>query len=86
MDNLAKPWRMCNTGGYYVSYPMAWERRNVADGNWRQDMPRKLTDEQAHFLRETLLKLKCRIIIRNRDVFISGSLPLTGVRANEAAS
>jgi len=86
LDNLAKPWRMCNTGGYYMPYPMAWERRTIADGKWRPEIPRKLTGEQAHCLRETLLKLECRITIKNHAVFISGSLPLAGVRANETAS
>jgi hypothetical protein len=46
----------------------------------------KLTDEQARCLRETLLKLKCRITIKNHATFISGSLPLIGVRTNETAS
>ena len=86
LNNLAKPWRMCNTGGYYVAYPMSWERCSVADGNWGPDMPRKLTSEQTYLLRETLLKLNCRITVTNRAIFISGSLPLTGVRAKEAAS
>ena len=84
LGNLAKPWRICNTGGYYVPHPMSWERRSVADGNWRPDMPRKLTSEQTYLLRETLMKLNCRIAVRNGAIFISGSLPLTGVRANEA--
>ncbi|MBI2858280.1 MAG: hypothetical protein HYX90_04305 [Chloroflexi bacterium] len=46
----------------------------------------KLMDEQARLLREMLLKLNCRITIRNRAIFISGSLPLAGVRAKETAS
>lgn len=50
------------------------------------DMPRKLTDEQAHLLREMLLKLNCRITISNRVVVINGKLPLTSVRAKEDAS
>ena len=36
--------------------------------------PDELTDEQAHLLREALLKLNCRITIHNRAVFISGKL------------
>jgi len=66
--------------------PMSWERASVASGNWRPDMQRKLTDEQAHRLRETLLKLNCRITIKNHTIFISGRLPLTSVRVNQAAS
>jgi hypothetical protein len=65
--------------------PMSWEHASVAEGTWRPNMPRKLTDEQAHLLREMLLKLNCRIIIRNQAIFISGSLPLTSVRAKQAA-
>ena len=81
---------------------MSWERASVAEAIEAQragdkeraaKLPalavgkrRKLTDEQAHLLREMLLKLNCRITIRNRAIFISGSLPLARVRANETAS
>lgn len=83
---LAKPWRMCNTGGYYMPHPMCWELASVASGNWRPDMQRKLTDEQAHLLRETLLKVDCRITVKNRAIFISGKLPVTSGRVKQAAS
>lgn len=86
LSELAKPWQMANTGGYCMPQPMSWERASVASGNWRPDMQRKLTDEQAHRLRETLLKLNCRITIKNHTIFISGRLPLTSVRVKQAAS
>ena len=102
LGELAKPWQRCNTGGYYVPHDMSWERASVAEAIEAQragdkergakllalaiGTPRKLTDEQAHLLREMLLKLNCRITIRNRAVFISGSLPLTAVRAKQGAS
>ncbi|MBM4448100.1 MAG: hypothetical protein FJ015_02525 [Chloroflexi bacterium] len=102
LDELAKPWQRCNTGGYGIPHPMSWERASVAEaieaqrgGDKKRSAKllalavgtlRKLTDEQAHLLREMLLKLNCRIAIRNRAVFISGSLPLAGVRVNETTS
>ena len=86
LTELAKPWRVCNTGGYYVPHPMSWERASVASGNWKPDMPRKLSEEQAHLLRETLLKLNCRITISNRVVFVGGKLPLASVRVKQTAS
>ncbi len=49
-------------------------------------MPRKLTEEQAHLLRSTLLKLNCHIILKNRTVFISGKLALTSVRVKQATT
>jgi len=39
-------------------------------------VPQELTDQQAHLLRETLLKLNCRITIKDRAIFISGKLGL----------
>ncbi len=99
---LAKPWQRCNTGGCYVPYAMSWERASVGEAIEAQragnnesaakllaiavGMCRKLTDEQARLLREMLLKLSCRMTIRNRAIFISGSLCLVGVRVNETAS
>ncbi len=41
------------------------------------EMPRRLTEKQAHLLRETLLKLNCRITIKHRDISISGKLPIS---------
>jgi len=85
-----------------VPHPMFWERASVAEAIEAQQAgdkeraakllalaigtPRKLTHEQAQLLREMLLKVNCRITIRNRAAFISGSLPLTGVRAKQGAS
>ena len=86
MSELAKTWQMANTGGYYVAHPISWERASVASGNWRSDMERKLTEAQAHRLREMLLKLNCRITIKNHAVFISGRVSLAGVRVKQAAS
>ena len=102
LAELAKPWQKCNTGGYGIPNPMSWERASVGEAIGAQragdkeraakllalavGTRRKLTDEQAHLLREMLLKLNCRITIRNRAIFISGSLPLAGVRVNETAS
>jgi len=85
LTELAKPWQMCNSGGYCIPYSMSWERASVVEGTWQPSMPRKLTDERAHFLREMLLKLNCRIIIRKQAIFINGSLPLAGVRAKQGA-
>ena len=85
LDEFRKPWQMANSGGYAMSHPMSWERASIADG-WRPGMPRKLTEQQAHLLRETLLRLGCRITIKNHSIFISGRLPLTGVRARQGAS
>ena len=39
-------------------------------------VPDKLTDAQAHLLRETLMKLNCRIIVKDHAIFITGKLPL----------
>jgi hypothetical protein len=86
LSELAKPWQMANSGGYCMPHPMSWERDSIASGNWRSDTERKLTDEQAHRLRQTLLKLNCRITIKNHAVFISGRVPLAGVRAKQAPS
>jgi len=85
LDEFRKPWQMANSGGYAVSHHMSWERASIADG-WRPSMPRKLTEQQAHLLRETLLRLGCRITIKNHSIFISGRLPLTRVRAKQGAS
>lgn len=83
LTELAKPWQMSDTGPY--PHPMSWERRSIAEGTWEPDMPRKLSEEQAHLLRETLLKLNCRITIKNRVIFISGRLALD-VRAKQGTS
>jgi len=85
LSELARPWQICNTGGYYLPHPMSWDRTSVVEGTWKSDMPRKLTEEQAHLLREMLLKLNCHIRIRNRAIFISGKLPLANVRAKQGA-
>ena len=81
--------------------PHLWERASVRealetsqnDGYLRRVskvitaiVPRKLTDEKAHLLRETLFKLNCRVTIKNKTIFINGKLPLRSVRANETAS
>jgi len=86
LSELAKPWQMANTGGYYMPHPMSWERASVPSGNWRLDMEQKLTNEQAHCLRQMLLKLNCRITIKNQTVFISGRVPLARVRAKQVVS
>lgn len=86
LSELSKPFRMANSGGYGVPNPMSWERASVVSGKWRPDMPRKLTEEQAHLLRSTLLKLNCHIILKNRTVFISGKLALTSVRVKQATT
>jgi hypothetical protein len=39
-------------------------------------VPDKLTDEQAHLLRDTLMKLNCRIVVKDHAIFITGKLPL----------
>ncbi len=49
-------------------FVLLWERASVVSGNWRPDMQRKLTDEQAHRLCETLLKLNCLITIKNHTI------------------
>ena len=84
LSELARPWQICNTGGYYLPHPMSWDRTSVVEGTWKSDTPRKLTEEQAHLLREMLLKLNCHIRIRNRVIFISGKLPLAIFRAKQA--
>jgi len=76
LSELEKPFRMCNTGGLLIPHPIAWERTPTES----------LSQEQAYLLRETLLKLNSRIKVRNRSLFISGSLPLTRVRAKQGAS
>ena len=76
LSELEKPFRMCNTGGLLIPHPMAWERTPTES----------LSQEQAHLLREALLKLNSRIKVRNRSLFISGRLPLTRVRAKQGAS
>jgi len=86
LSELAKPWQLANTGGYCVPSPMSWERGSAASAKWQPDTERKLTDEQARLLREMLLKLDCRITIRNRAVFISGKLPLVSSRVKQTAS
>jgi len=88
-------WRPANLN------PHLWERASVMealetskdDGYLRRLskvttalVPRKLTDERAHPLRETLFKLNCRITIKNKAIFISGKLPLRSVGTNETAS
>ena len=85
LNELAEPWQMANTGGYGMRYPMSWERVSVVSKTWNSGIPCKLSEEQAHLLRETLLQLNCRITIRKHDVFISGKLPL-GISAKEGAS
>ena len=57
--------------GWEESYPAPpYPRRNP-------DMPRRLSDEQLPRLRETLLKLNCRIAVKYGAIFISGKLPLS---------
>lgn len=76
LTELAKPLHMANAGGYSVPSAMSWEREST----------KSLTAEQAHVLRETLLKLNCRITIRNGLVFLSGRLTLRDVRVKQEAS
>jgi len=86
LSELAKPWQMANTGGYCVPNPMSWERASAASGKWQPDSQRKLTDEQARLLREMLLKLDCRIAIRNRAIFVSGKLSVVSSRVKQTTS
>lgn len=46
-------------------------------------VPKKLTDEQTHLLRETLLKLNCRVVVKNHALVLTGKLSL-GVGLSEA--
>jgi len=45
-------------------------------------VPRKLTDEQARLLRDIVLKLNCRIVVKGGAVSVSGKLPLRNSRAD----
>jgi len=76
LSELEKPFRMYNTGGLLIPHPMAWERTSTES----------LSQEQAHLLRETLLKLNSRIKVRNHSIFISGRLPLRNVRVKQETS
>ena len=76
LSELEKPFRICNTGGLLIPHPMAWERTPAES----------LLQEQAHLLRETLLKLNSRIKVGNRNLFINGSLPLRNVRVKQGTS
>jgi hypothetical protein len=55
LAELHKPFIMANRGGYDLPYPMSWERAIQSDG--------RLTDLQLKLLRETLLKLNCRVTV-----------------------
>jgi len=60
-------------------------RASFAAGDWKLERPKMLVEEQARLLRETLLKLDCRITINDRAIYLVGKLPL-GVGANARAS
>jgi len=68
LNSLAESFQMANTGGYGIGGAMSWERVTIRE--------KTLSDEQAHFLRDMLLKLNCKITIHNRAVFVAGKLPL----------
>lgn len=71
VDPLEVERALDDLAGWEESYPAPpYPRRNP-------DMPRRLSDEQLHRLRETLLKLNCRIAVKYGAIFISGKLPLS---------
>ena len=74
---LAEPWKRANyyTGGA-TPFAMSWERKSVAEGTWRLDMPRVLAPGQAQALREMLLKLNATLTIHQHIARVSGELPL----------
>lgn len=76
LNTLAESFQFTNTGGYGLPFAMSWERATSKE--------KTLPEAEAHFLRDVLLKLNCRITIRNRCIFVSGKLPL--VRAMVDAS
>jgi len=55
LAELHKPFIMANQGGYDMPYPMCWELAVESDG--------RLADLQLKLLRETLLKLNCRVTV-----------------------
>jgi hypothetical protein len=55
LAELHKPFIRANQGGYDMPYPMCWELAVESDG--------RLADLQLKLLRETLLKLNCRVTV-----------------------
>ena len=68
LDELSKAFAIGNRGGYGIPSPMSWERAREIDS--------KLPEEQGRLLRETLLRLNCRITVQGNLIAISGRLPL----------
>jgi len=88
LSALAKPWALVSGDGRVAPgtrHIMSWERASVIQGTFSTSTPRRITGEQGRLLRQTLLRLNCRITITNHAVVISGKLPL-GSRAKQGAS
>jgi len=87
LANLAEPWALVSGDSRIApgtGHIMSWERASVIQSTFSPSTPRRITEEQGRLLRETLLRLNCRITITNHAVVISGKLPL-GSRAKEGA-
>lgn len=77
---LAQPWALvCGDGRIEAGtqHVMSWECM------WRPGMPRRLSQEQARILRDTMMRLNARITIINYAIRITGQM---AVRAKAACS
>jgi hypothetical protein len=84
---LAESWLLVSGGGRInpcTRHIMSWEGRSVATRTSGQDKPRKLSNEEARLLRETLLRLNARVIVQRPTITISGRLPMS--RSAKASS
>lgn len=83
LAGLAEPWKVVSGDGRFdqgAPHIMSWQRRSFVNRTWRLGMSR-LSDGEAHLLREMVMRVNASIIVSNVGIRISGQLPL-GSRAN----